>query len=227
MNIEEKIENCEINLKQIRQYDPDPFYVNFFFNQFIDSINNVYIGVFEEANRDFGLFISKKISQKRFLEKAIEKKDHNAIKFSEWFSEKFNQEHQNQYPNFIKNICDFKSKSGKIPEMKIMMRASDRYKDDINQQINVHLSNKKIRSKEELDIEVKRQMPVFLEIINYKRNEKNEPKVGKNQVIVSAFLDIEGHEDIEVAYATEIYIPVLKRIVEESRNQIKELTIWK
>ena len=227
MNIEEKIKNCEINLKQIRQYDPDPFYVNFFFNQFIDSINDVYIGIFEEANRDFGLFISDKISQKKFLEEAIEKNDHMAIKFSEWFLEKFNQEHQNQYPNFIKNICDFKSKSGRIPEIKIMMRASDRYKDDINQQINVRLNDKKICSKEELGIEVKRQIPIFLEIINYKRSKKNEPKVTKNKIIVSAFSDIEGHEDIEIAYATEIYIPVLKRIVQESRNQIKELTVWK
>ena len=31
MNIEEIIEKCEISLKQIKQYDPDPFYVNHFF----------------------------------------------------------------------------------------------------------------------------------------------------------------------------------------------------
>ena len=31
MNIEEEIKKCEIFLKQIKQYDPDPFYVNYFF----------------------------------------------------------------------------------------------------------------------------------------------------------------------------------------------------
>lgn len=227
MNIEEQIRNCEIYVKQIKQYDPDPFYVNYFFNEFINSVNNAYDGIFEEANRDFGLFISEKISLEKFNEKAIKKNDQNAIKFSQWFLQKYEYEHGNTYPNFIKKINQYKIKSEKIPEIKIMIRASDRYKDDINQQIKVNLTNEKLRSKEELDIEVKRQLPVFLEIINQKRNEKNEPKVSENQINVSAFLDIEDHKDIEIAYAAEIYIPVMKRLVEESREKIKELTTWK
>ncbi len=226
MNIEEKIKNCEISLKQIKKYDPDPFYVNHFFNEYIDSVNNTYEDIFNEANRDFGLFIVGKISQKKFSDKAKMKNDKNAIKFSEWFSQKFNQEHENPYPNFIKKICEFKNKSQKIPEIKIMIRASDRYKDDINQKIKVNLSNGKLRMKEELDIEIKRQLPIFLEIINHKRNEKNEPKVGQNQIVASTFLDIEDHIDIEIAYASEIYIPVMKRLVDESRKKIKELTTW-
>lgn len=225
MNIEEKIKNCEIYLKQIKKYDPDPFYVNHFFNEFLDSVMNTYDDIFKEANRDFGLFIVGKITKKIFYEKAKMKNDENAIKFSEWFSQKFNQEHESPYPNFMKKICEFKSKSKKIPEIKIMIRASDRYKDDINQQIKVNLSNEKLRMKEELDIEIKRQLPIFLEIINHKRNEKNEPKVGQNQVIASAFLDM--GDDIEIAYASEIYIPVMKRLVDESRGKIKELTTWK
>lgn len=226
MNIEEKIKNCEISLKQIKKYDPDPFYVNHFFNEYIDSVNNTYEDIFNEANRDFGLFIVGKISQKKFSDKAKIKNDKNAIKFSEWFSQKFNQEHENPYPNFIKKICEFKNKLQKIPEIKIMIRASDRYKDDINQKIKVNLSNGKLRMKEELDIEIKRQLPIFLEIINHKRNEKNEPKVGQNQIVASTFLDIEDHTDIEIAYASEIYIPVMKRLVDESRKKIKELTTW-
>ena len=108
-----------------------------------------------------------------------------------------------------------------------MIRATERYKDDINQEIKVNLINRKLRSKEELDIEIKRQLPIFLEIINHKRNQKNEPKVNENQVSVSAFLDIETHKDVEIGYAVEIYIPVLYRLVEESRKKIKELTSWK
>jgi hypothetical protein len=227
MNIEKTIKNCEIYLKQIKQYEPDPYYVNYFFNEYINSVNDTFNGIFEEGNRDFGLFISEKISQINFDEKAKMKNDQNAIKFSEWYSLEYNQEHKNPYPNFIKKICQFKNKFKKLPKIKIMIRASDRYKDDIYQEIKVNLSHEKLRSKEELDIEIKRQLPIFLEIINHKRDKNNEPKVGENQVIASTFLDIEEYENIEIAYAAEIYIQVMRRLVEESRKKIKELTTWK
>ncbi len=227
MNIEKTIKDCEIYLKQIKKYDPDPFYVNHFFNEYIDSVNDTFNGIFEEGNRDFGLFILEKISQKKFDGKAKMKNDQNAIKFSEWYSIKYNQEHENPYPNFIKKICQFKNKFEKLPKIKIMIRASDRYKDDIYQQIKVDLSYEKLRSKEELDIEIKRQSPIFLEMINQKRDKNNEPKVGENQVIASTFLDLEKCGNIEIAYAAEIYIPVMIRLIEESRKKIKELTTWK
>ena len=227
MNIEKTIKNCEIYLKQIKQYEPDPYYVNYFFNEYINSVNDTFNGIFEEGNRDFGLFISEKISQINFDEKAKMKNDQNAIKFSEWYSLEYNQEHKNPYPNFIKKICQFKNKFKKLPKIKIMIRASDRYKEDIYQQIKVNLSHEKLRSKEELDIEIKRQLPIFLEIINHKRDKNNEPKVGENQVIASTFLDIEEYENIEIVYAAEIYIQVMRRLVEESRKKIKELTTWK
>jgi len=227
MNIEKTIKNCEIYLKQIKQYEPDPYYVNYFFNEYINSVNDTFNGIFEEGNRDFGLFISEKISQINFDEKAKMKNDQNAIKFSEWYSLEYNQEHKNPYPNFIKKICQFKNKFEKLPKIKIMIRASDRYKDDIYQEIKVNLSHEKLRSKEELDIEIKRQLPIFLEIINHKRDKNNEPKVGENQVIASTFLDIEEYENIEIVYAAEIYIQVMRRLVEESRKKIKELTTWK
>ena len=224
MNIEKTIKDCEIYLKQIKQYDPDPYYVNYFFNEYINSVNDIFNGIFEEGNRNFGLFISEKISQKKFNGKAKIKNDQNAMKFSEWYLIRYNQEHENSYPNFIKKICQFKNKFDKLPKIKIMIRASDRYEDDINQQIKVNLSNEKLCSKEELEIEVKRQLPIFLETINRKRSENNEPKVRENQVIASAFLEIEEYKDIEIVYTAEIYIPVIKRLVEESKKKIKELT---
>ena len=224
MNTEKTIKDCEIYLKQIKQYDPDPYYVNYFFNEYINSVNDIFNGIFEEGNRNFGLFISEKISQKKFDRKAKIKNDQNAMKFSEWYLIRYNQEHENSYPNFIKKICQFKNKFDKLPKIKIMIRASDRYEDDINQQIKVNLSNEKLCSKEELEIEVKRQLPIFLETINRKRSENNEPKVRENQVIASAFLEIEEYKDIEIVYAAEIYIPVIKRLVEESKKKIKELT---
>ncbi len=223
MNIEKEITKCEIALKQIKQYDPDPYYVDYFFNEYMISVNNIIEGIFKEANMDFGLFVSEQISEKKFHEKAKMKNDEGAIEFSEWYLKKYIEEHKNPYPDVISQVRDFKNKFKKLPEIKIMIRASVRYKDDINQKIKVNLSNKKLRSRDELDIEIKRQLPVFLQVINHKRHEKNEPKIEENQVIASAFIDIENHEDVEIAYAAEIYIPVMKRLVEESRKKIKKL----
>jgi hypothetical protein len=227
MNIEEEIKKCEIYLKQIKQYDPNPFYVNYFFDKYINSINNIINGIFKEANRDFGLFIIEKISQKEFYEKANIKKDINALKFSEWFSSKYKKEHENPYPNFMNKIYQFKNKNKTLPEIKIMIRATERYKNDFNQEIKINLKNGKIISKKELDIEIKRQTPVFLEIINAKRNEKDEPKVTKKKIIASAFVNIEKNYDVEIMYLCQIYTPVIKRLIDESREQIKKLTSWK
>ena len=107
-----------------------------------------------------------------------------------------------------------------------MIRAKDRYENDMYQEIKVKLSNGKLSSKEELKIEISRQLPVFLEVINHKRNEKNEPKVKDNQIVASTFMGITEDENFEIFYSAEIYIPVLKRLIEESRLKIKELTTW-
>ena len=227
MNIEEEIKKCEIYLKQIKQYDPDPFYVNYFFNKYINSINNIINGIFEEANIDFGLFIKEKISQKEFHEKANIKKDVNALKFSEWFSIKYKKEHENPYPNSMNKICQFKNENESLSKIKIMIRATERYKNDFNQEIKIDLRNGKIISKEQLDIEIKIQTPIFLETINTKRNEKNEPKVTKKKIIASAFVNLEKDNDVEIMYLCQIYTPVIRRLIDESRDKIKELTSWK
>ena len=227
MNIEEEIKKCGIYSKQIKQYDPDPFYVNYFFNKYINSINNIINGIFEEANIDFGLFIKGKISQKEFHEKANIKKDVNALKFSEWFSIKYKKEHENPYPNSMNKICQFKNENESLSKIKIMIRATERYKNDFNQEIKIDLRNGKIISKEQLDIEIKIQTPIFLETINTKRNEKNEPKVTKKKIIASAFVNLEKDNDVEIMYLCQIYTPVIRRLIDESRDKIKELTSWK
>lgn len=226
MNIEDKIEECESILKQIKQFDPDPYYVNYFFNSYLLSVNKVYVGIFEEANRDFGLFISGKYNRETFLEKAREKNDQKAIDFVSWFDKKYDEEHKNTYPNFIKKSCKFQNDHERLPKIKIMISIKERYAGDYNQEILANLKDEKLRSKEELQIEIKRQIPVFLELINYKRSNNKEPKINEKQVIVSTFLNIEGNEDIEITYASEIYISVMKRFLVEAREKIRELTTW-
>jgi hypothetical protein len=224
MNIEEELTNCEIYSKQIKQYDPDPFYVNYFFTKYINSINNIINGIFEEANMDFGLFISEKITQRKFNEKANMKKDENALKFSKWFSKKNKKEHENPYPNHMNKIRLFKNENESLPKIKIMIRATERYKNDVYQEIKIDLKNGKIISREQLDIEIKRQIPIFLEIINAKRNQNDEAKVTNKKIISSAFVNLEKNNNIEIMYLCQIYTPVIKRLVDESRDKIKELT---
>ena len=227
MNVEDTIEECKLNLNQIRYFDPDPFYVNYFFNLFIKSVNQVYEKIFEEANVDFGLFVLMGCNKEKFLKKAFIKKDKKALQFVDWFEKKFASLHSSPYPKFIKDVMDFQKKNSKLPKVKIMIRAKQRYSKDVNQEIITKLSNSKLKSKEELEIEIKKNLPIFLEVINNKRKSNNEPKINHNQVIASTFMKINENEEYEIVYASEIYIPILKRFVDDSRLKIKELTEWK
>ena len=227
MDSNEKIEECESILKQIIHFEPDPYYVNYFFNSFLCSVNKVYTGIFEEASRDFGLFISEKYTRGAFLEKAKEKYDLKAVDFISWYDKKYVEEHNNPYPDFIKKCCKLIDEHKKLPKIKVMIRAKERYSEDHNQEILVFLKNEKLRSIEELQIEIKRQMLVFLEMINYKRS-NSEPRINEKQITVSTFLDIkENGEEIEIVYAIKIYISMIKRFLIDIRKKIKELTEWK
>ncbi len=225
MNIEGKIKDCEYNLKQINHFNPDPYYVSYFFKAYLRCVIDVYDEILEEANRDFGLFISGKCTKEKFERKAMEKNDQKALRFLAWFNENYEDEHSSSYPSFIKKIICFFREFNHFPKITIKILANQRYKDDVFQSIKVGLIKGKIRSKDELQIEIKRQIPVFLEKINQKRRGKNEPKVAENQIIASAFLEIRNHK-VEISHACEIYLPVMKRFLDESRNQIKSLTRW-
>jgi len=226
MNIEEKIRDCKYNLKQIKHFNPDPHYVDYFFKNYLQSVLDVYDGIFEEANRDFGLFVREKCTKEKFEVKAIGKKDNLALEFVSWFEKHFKDEHANQYPNFIKKVLDFFAKYGELPKITIKILANQRYSDDIIQEIHVELTNGNIRSKEDLRMEIKRQIPILLELINQKRKKYDEPKVNENQIVASTFLELKNYEDIEILYACEIYLPVVIRLFEESQKEIKRLTTY-
>jgi len=74
MNVEGKIKDCEYNLKQIKHFDPDPYYINYFFKEYLQSVMNVYDEILEEADRDFGLFVSGKCTKKKFEKKSFREK---------------------------------------------------------------------------------------------------------------------------------------------------------
>jgi len=223
MDIEEKIQSCEHNLKQIDHFNPDPYYVNHFLEDFIKSVIDVYDGIIEEANRDFGFFIPEKCSLESFERKAKEKNDKTALEFSDWFNENYKNEHKPSYPSFIKKLIIIFLEQDKIPKTVVKILAKDRYKDDIFQEITVRSEKGKL-SHEELEIEIKRHLPLFLQLLNQKRKRNGEPLVSERKVAASTFLEIEGFETIEIPYSCGIYLPVLKRIVKDSRYQIRQLS---
>jgi len=226
MDIEEKIKNCEDNLNQIKNFNPDPYYVNYFLKEYLQSVQEVYDGIFKEASSDFGLFVYGKCTQEKFELKAKEKNDNFALEFLSWFQKYYKDEHENPYPIFIKKMHDFFYKYSDLPKISIKILANQKYRDDIVQQINIDLTKGKIRSKNSLKIEIRKHLPIFLELINRKRKNKGEPKVSENNVFASSFLELQNYEEVEIPYACEIYLPVMKRIVKESRKKIKKLVSW-
>ena len=84
-----------------------------------------------------------------------------------------------------------------------------------------------IISKEQLEIEMERQTPIFLEIINIKRNDKDEPKVTNKKITCSAFLTLKNEQNFEIMYLCQIYMPVIRRLFDESKDKIEEMTYWK
>ena len=227
MSIKRRIEDCNGFLNQIKKYDPDPYYVGYFLDEFIKTVNHIFDDIFQEANRNFGLYDKQDNSEEKFEEMSVIKNDKNALEFSKWFKKINQREHEKPFPNFMNQLCILKKQGKQLPKLKIMLRPKERFKDDIFQEINPRLSNGKLSSKDELKIEISRQLSVYFEIINHKRKQKNEPKVGKEQIIPSIFLMLEEGKNIEISYAVEIYMPVINRLIEESRKKIHELTTWK
>jgi hypothetical protein len=226
MNLEEKIKDCQYNLDQINYFNPEPYYVNYFLRGYLKSVIDLYEGIFEEADRSFGLFVWGKCTKKKFVDKANEKNDQLALKFVSWFDSMYKNEHKTTYPEFIKKIISHFKENNVIPKITIKLMSEEKYENDVVHEIKVKLKEGKLRSKEELQIEVKRNTPIFLELINKKRKEKKEPKVFENQVVVSSFLKLENCENLEISYACDIYLAVLKRILNESRIKIQQLSQW-
>ncbi len=220
MDVEYWIKNCKAESSLLKNYDPDPYYVNYFFRSYLNSVSKAYNDIFEEANRDFGLFITQCTSQK-FKEKSILKNDSRAIEFVSWYEEKIKKEHQSYYPAFMHQMITFYECGKELPDIQIMLRAKERHKNDIFQPILVNLRGGMLKSREELQIEVNRQRPIFLKVLNHKRTKCGEPTVSESGIVASAFF-----EDFEISYAAEIYIQVIERIVADSRKKLGELTRW-
>lgn len=221
MDIEEYIKECKDSLRQIENHDPDPYYVKYYLKIFLDSTSKIFDNIFKEANIRFGMFLDT-CNEETFKQKAQKKNDKNSIEFVKWFEREFESIHELSYPYFIKKIRE-NYEFGKELEIKIMLRAKERYEKDVPYIIPIRLSNEKIPSREELLVEIQKHTPMFLDIMNSKRQNNSEPRISPKDVIVSSYMMYDGR-DYEIAYACNTYIPVLEKLVEACREKIKQLT---
>lgn len=222
MSIEDLIEGCKAEAGQIRRYDPDPHYVGYFFRSYLGLVERAYGAILGEADRDFGLFATRG-GVEGLRERSLAKNDSAAARFVSWYEEKVRGEHRDHYPALMQEVRRFYGSRGRLPGIRVMLRARDRYKDDVFQEIRAGLSGGALRSREELQVEAGRQAPVFLEVINSKRTENGEPAVSRDGVVASAFF--EGFDGFEIGYAAEVYVRVVRRIADDSRKRIRELTV--
>jgi hypothetical protein len=190
MDIEEYIKECRDIVQQIENYDPDPYYVKYYFKNFLDLINKIINNIFKEADIRFGTFIDK-YDKETFEQKARKKNDKNAIKFVEWFEKKYENSHESPYPHFIKKIRE-DYRCGKELELKIMLRAKERYENDVPYVMPMRLSNKKIPSRGELLVEIQKHTSIFLDLMNSKRRNNDEPQIGPKDVIASSYEAYDG-----------------------------------
>ena len=221
INIEQELENCRDTIKQMKKYEPDPYYINYFLSTYIDSTNKIFSGIFEEAATGFGLFISGKINQQTFEENNQIKKDKVINEFLDWYKLQHRNVDGKLSSKFFKEITRL-NQTKKALKIKIMIRAKQRLLDDIFQEIKIILKNDKLISKEELRLEILKQSPLFLESINSKRKQNREPLVKKNQIIANTFVEID-ERDFEIIYCSENYLKTTTKIVQDSRKKIKEL----
>ena len=220
-DIEQEFENCRITIKQMKQYEPEPYYIIYFLKIYANLVEKIFSGIFEEAARDFGLYISEKINQQTFERNVQTKKDEKSKRFLDWYILEHQKIDQKSSSKLIKEIIE-KIQSKRILKIKIMLRAKQRFLDDIFQEINVTLKNGKFRSKDELQLEIYKQTPKFLESINIKRKNNREPTVKENQIVTSTFIEID-ERDFEIVYFAEIYLKTIIKIVKDSRKKIEEL----
>lgn len=223
MDIEESLEECRMSLSNIMKYNPEPFYVDEFFLEFLESVKNVINGIVREAERDFGLFINKKINLESFREKAELKNDLKALEFHDWLESRIIKENQFNMARFIWDCLKLTENKGIIPSSKIFLKPKEPIDEDVVYPLNILMKNGKILSKDELEISKKHNLNLFTKIINERRKLNSNEKISEKEVEVSALIDFDG-EYFEILECCKIYLNILKEIVDEARNRIKQLT---
>lgn len=221
MSIEESIDECVMNASMLNKYEPDLNYVDHFFRRYLDVVEEAYLGILEEANRDFGLF-APQCDLEEFKKKCIEKNDPDALEFVEWYEKKIREEHKDYYPSLMYSIMQYYKHNKKLPKVEARIKAINAYKGDMTHAIPDKLMREDMGSDEVFKKHMWTHIEIFLDRINNKRAANGEPKVPDNGMAIATYF--KNFDNFEIKYAADIYIQVIRRIVTDSRNKIREST---
>ena len=248
------IQECVKYAKQIKLHEPDPYYVRYCLGEYLRIVDVAVNCIFEAADIDFGLFAPRPVTRNSFADCISEKynQDILASEFLRWYDIQYaGQWHSGVYPYMMKLTRHVYHHTRRAPKVKIMLRSTHRYKDDPTYDLDMPgllTSDGKMRSKDALLVQLNRHLPIFLDVINHKRQAKDEPRVSAKQVVPSTFAVIDtfaaanvmrhhtGNNParsllsptprilhMEIGHAAELYTHVIQRMHYESATYIKNL----
>lgn len=223
VNLEKRIAECTLIQGRMASHDPDPFYMGHLFCEFLGAADRAYDGIFGNACEDLGIFVEGGPSRDSFCAAAELKGDAKALEFLRWFDSAYSGEHEPPYPNFVMNAASHLRVRNAPPPIRMMLMAGRRYRDDPFLEIRPKLSGGRIASAAGLEDEIALHSHAFLHLVNRKRDRRGEPKVGPRGVRCAAFADVGGSGDVEVSYASHLYVPVLRRIAEAATARMAGL----
>lgn len=228
------VRECLMRARQIRLHDPDPYYAGHHFEQYLRAANAAVDGIFRTAGTDFGLLpcMGKHAARDSF-EAAIRargERDASASEFLEWYdAQDSGPWHSAVYTRAVGAARRMVRIRGRAPGVRVMIGVSDGYADDPSYEVDTAgLTSRggRLRSRDELSVEVRRRLPAFLEMVNDKRRRSGEPGASAGKVVAFCFAVVrhggETHA-VGMARAADVYVQTLQRMISESEARIRVL----
>lgn len=229
------MQECRMRARQIRLHDPDPYYAGHHFGQYLRAANAAVDGIFHTAGTDFGLLSCMgKYAARGSFEAAIRARggrDAAASEFLGWFdAQDSGPWHSAAYTRVVGAARRMVRTHGRAPEVRVMISISDGYADDPSYEVDTAgLTSRggRLRSRDELSVEVRRRLPAFLDMVNDKRRRSGEPAASAGDVGASCFAVVRHDggrtHTAEMARAADVYVQTLQRMISESEARIRDL----
>ena len=228
------MQECRMRARQIRLHNPDPYYAGRHFEQYLRAANAAVDGIFHTAGIDFGLLPCRGTPAARdSFEAAIRGRggrDASASEFLEWFDARHSGTwHSAVYTRAVGAARRMVRAHGRAPGVRILIGVSDGYADDPSYEVDTAglTYRGRLRSRDELSVEVRRRLPAFLDLANDTRRRSGEPAVSAKDVGAFCFAVVrhEGGETntVEMAREADVYVQALQRMISESEARIRDL----
>lgn len=227
------VQECRMRARQIRLHNPDPHYTGHHFEQYLRAANAAVDGIFHTAGIDFGLLACMgKPATRDSFEYAIRergRRDALASEFLKWYDAQHSGPwHSAVYTRAVGAARHMIRTHGRAPGVRIMISVSDGYADDPSYEVDTAglTSRGRLRSRDEMSVEVRRRLPAFLDMVNDKRRRRGEPAASAGNVGAFCFAVVRHGgktHAVEMARAADVYVQALQRMISESEVRIREL----